>query len=189
MSALASQLDRLDHRQLHLLGLGGLLLLGAALVVYGVLPNVKAYRAATETRDVLRQANVAGGSIKEQLTELRQDIARLETQLHGDTANLPEKQLEAFVIGRLQSISWDNRVELVGVQPGQGEQIQTFNENLFEIELTGSYGGLFAWLRDVAAQLGFVVIKEYEMRPAEAVAENPRLHVELTLASYRASAS
>ena len=77
----------------------------------------------------------------------------------------------------------------MAVEPRAGERVQMFQESLFEIELYGSYGGLFTWLADVGDDLGFVVIKEYQMRPAEDIAKDPRLHVELTLASYRVAST
>lgn len=164
-------------------------LLATALVMYLVLPQVKNYRTATENRQVLRKAAQAGEAVSAQLETLKAEIEGLQRRLHGDTANLPEKQLESFVIGRLQSISWTNEVELEVVEPRIGETVEMFRENLFEIELTGSYRGLFKWLADVGDELGFVVIKEYEMRPAENEAVDPRLRVALTLASYRVAES
>ena len=170
---------------MRLIALGTWVLLGAALFAYLVLPQIKSYRTATESRQVLRQAAEAGEAVSAQLESLNKEIEALQRELHGDTANLPEKQLESFVIGRLQNISWTNQVELVAVEPRIGETVQMFRENLFELELTGSYRGLFKWLADVSDELGFVVIKEYEMSPAEAEAADPRLSVSLTLASYR----
>ncbi len=174
---------------MRLIALGAWLLLGAALFVYLVLPEIKSYRTAMTNREVLRDAAQAGEAVSSQLATLSDEIDDLERQRHGDTANLPEKQLESFVIGRLQNISWTNQVELVAVQPKMGETVQMFRESLFELELTGTYRDLFKWLADVSDELGFVVIKEYEMRPVEAEAADPRLSVELTLASYRVTES
>jgi Tfp pilus assembly protein PilO len=182
-------LNNLDARQLRLIAVGGWALLAAALFAYLVLPQIKTYRTAEENRQVLRKAAQAGEAVSAQLATLNLEIDGLQRRLHGDTANLPEKQLESFVIGRLQNISWTNQVELMVVEPRMGETVQMFRENLFEIELTGSYRGLFEWLADVSDELGFVVIKEYEMRPVDAEAADPRLHVALTLASYRVADS
>ena len=189
MNAVAPLLNNLDARQLRLIAFGGWVLLAAALFAYLLLPQIKTYRTAADNRQVLRKAAQAGEAVSAQLASLNLEIEALQRRLHGDTANLPEKQLESFVIGRLQNISWTNRVELVAVEPRMGEAVQMFRENLFEIELMGSYRGLFKWLADVSDELGFVVIKEYEMRPAEEAAADPRLHVELTLASYRVAGS
>jgi hypothetical protein len=101
-------------------------------------------------------------------------------------ANLPMKQMEAFIIGRLQSISWRNDVQLVGVEPADGGLAGEFSELLFDVELHGRYLDMFAWLESTKEELGFVVIKQFEMTPiSQAGAEEPELRVNLTMASYR----
>ena len=109
--------------------------------------------------------------------------------LHGDLAGLPAKELTAYTVGRLQSISWQNRVELVGVEPMEGEDIESFHELLFRVRLTGDYFDLYNWLRDLSRELGFIVIKQYEMAPISLSDQNPRLRAELTIAAYRTSNS
>jgi hypothetical protein len=98
---------------------------------------------------------------------------------------LPDKQLEAFVIGRLQGISWRNHVELRGVKPGKGEVVRIFREVLFDVEVSGDYFDLFAWLQELRRELGFVVVKQFAIRPLERDKENPRLSVKLSIVSYR----
>jgi hypothetical protein len=106
--------------------------------------------------------------------------------LHGDTSDLPIKQVEAFVIGRLQTISWRNRVELIGVQPREGAEAGEFRELIFDVDLRGNYFDLFSWLKTVSAELGFIVIKRFEMSPISISAgDEPELLLQLTMASYR----
>ena len=178
-------LDKLDRRQAALLGGGAFLLLIAALVSYVVWPTIKLYRTEAAALRVLEQAVLQGQGVGAELTRVEAEVAALDRTLHGDTANLPEKQFEAFVVGRLQTISWRNNVELLSVEPGAGDTIQTFKESLFEVELSGDYFDLFAWLNDIGHELGFVIVKEWEMRADEDVATNPRLAARLTIASYR----
>jgi hypothetical protein len=109
----------------------------------------------------------------------------LSRTLHGDMANLPDKQLEAFIIERLQEISWRNQVELVSVKPRRGQVVPLFREVLFDVEITGDYFDLFAWLQSLAKELGFVVVKQYVIRPIDSDKESPRLSVNLTIVSYR----
>ena len=182
-------ISRLDARQQRLLVGGGLAMLVAALFSYVLLPPIKAYRQGLESKAVLEAAAQHGQEVSLQLENLRADVERLKRQLHGDMANLPEQQLEAFVIGRLQGISWRNNVELLSIEPESGESVEMFNESLFNVALSGDYRDLYAWLGNINEELGFVVIKEYEMQPMEDVAEDPRLSVELTIASYRVNAS
>jgi Tfp pilus assembly protein PilO len=178
-------LEKLDPRQLRLLIGGAFALLIAVLFSYVLLPAARIYQKERAGLQVLERAVTQAEGIGIQLSELAAAVATLERQLHGDMANLPENQLEAFVIGRLQTISWRRNVEILSVEPDNGETMGTFTESLFDVELSGDYSDLFVWLRDISDELGFVVIKEYEMRPIENVADNPKLAVKLTIASYR----
>ena len=178
-------LDQLDERQQRLAGGGTLLLLVTALFIYVLLPQLKAYKTAADSRAVLVSAASEGREVGAQLESLRLEVTDLQKQLHGDMANLPPEEMEAYIIGRLQDVSWRNDVELVSVKPGAGERVQIFTESLFQVELVGSYFDLYAWLGDVAEELGFVVVKEYEMKPQQDVPEDPVLNVRLTLESYR----
>ena len=181
----AQYFDKLDARQRRLLVGGGFLLLFALLFTYVLLPPAKIYRQELAALRMLEEAIAQEPEIGQQLENLASEVDALDRELNGDTANLPENQLEAFIVGRLQAVSWRNDVELLSVEPRAGETIQMFMESLFEVELSGDYFDLFEWLGDIREELGFVVIKNYEMRPSEDVAENPELAVRLTIASYR----
>jgi len=181
--------NRLDARQQKLAAAGAITLLAAALFAYVLTPQIKLYRAAHESIAVLKAEVSQGRSVELQLELLKAEVESLQKQLHGDMANLPEQQLEAFVIGRLQSVSWRDNVELVSIEPRAGEDVHMFSESLFRVALTGRYADLYTWLVDINAELGFIVIKEYEMRPIEDVAGDPLLSVALTIASYRLSST
>ena len=180
-------LDQLDERQQRLLAAGTALLLVTALFMYGLLPQIKGYRTAVADRAVLIDAAREGREVGSQLESLRAQVADLEKRLHGDMANLPAEEMESYIIGRLQDVSWRNDVELASVKPASGERVQIFTESLFQVELVGDYFDLYRWLGDVAEELGFVVVKEYEMRPQQNEPDSPTLNVQLTLASYRVS--
>lgn len=182
-------LEKLHPRQLRLLAGGVIASMIALLVSYLLMPQVKLYRQGQETKKALETTAEHGQQVSLQLENLRVDVEDLKRELHGDMANLPEQQLEAFVIGRLQGISWRNNVELLSIEPGSGESVQMFNESLFKVAVSGYYWDLYAWLGEINEELGFVVIKDYEMRPVEDVADNPRLAVGLTIASYRVTES
>lgn len=169
-----------------MMAVGGLvLLLVAGSFSYVLLPRIKLYQSSVEARTLLRDVATQGQAVSQQLADLAVEVETLAQQLHGDAANLPDEQLESFVIGRLQAISWRNNVELVSIAPSAGESVQEFRELLFRVELSGSYLDLYGWLGELSDELGFVVIKEYEMRPIEDVAHDPDLNVDLSIASYR----
>lgn len=182
-------IERLDARQQKLLAAAAVLLLIAAAFSYVLLPQIKAHRQAIGSKTVLEAAALQGHQVGMQLDALTAEVEALRKQLHGDMANLPEQQLEAFVVGRLQAISWRDNVELVSIAPQQGETVQMFSELQFNVSLTGRYVDLYTWLTDIQTELGFVVIKDYRMSVIEEVAGNPQLSVDLTIASYRLDVS
>ena len=59
-------------------------------------------------------------------------------------------------------------------------------ERLFEVKLNARYHDFFEWLQIVNHELGYIVVKKFEINPNERdVLENPKLSLLLTLVSYR----
>ena len=173
----------LRELRLALLGLGAVV---TSVVVVGVLlPNAKSLKAARQTVATLEASAEDGGALQEQLLAEDARIKDLRYRLHGDMANLPAKQVEAYIIGRLQAASWGNNVELVGVRPADGERVQAFQEMLFNVQLVGHYEDLYRWLWDVRNDLGYIVIKEYRLVRRDDNDSEPMLAADLSLASYR----
>lgn len=179
-------IEKLGLREFRLLLLGLGLALTSIAVVTAFVPKIKQYRTAMSTVAILEDAQRSSADLDHQLQERHANIEKLKYQLHGDMANLPFKQVESYVIGRLQKISWRNDVELVSVEPATGQQVQIFREMLFNIELVGEYTDIYRWLWDTKNELGFVVVKEYSMRRDDDDDDNPRLLAEVSLSSYRA---
>jgi len=179
-------LQKLGIREFRLLLLGVGLLTTVIVSSTALLPGFKSYRTATNAVAILEEAKDNSADLELQLQERQADIENLKFRLHGDMANLPLKQVEAYVIGRLQKISWRNEVDLVSVEPSSGQQVQIFSETLFNIELVGEYDNIYRWLWDAKNELGFVVVKEYGMRRRDDLDDNPRLLANVSLASYRA---
>lgn len=180
-----SFLQRLDVRSLTLL-LGGItLVVAAGLFSYLLWPQFKAYRSAVESRNSLQSVVANDNKLIETLGALRNEVRTLRERLHGDLAALPTKEMQGYIIGRLQGISWRNSVEFVGMQPREGESIENFQEILFDVQLLGDYFDLYDWLRDASKELGFVVVKQYQMSPVRPDAEDVQLGVKMTMAVYR----
>jgi len=180
---------RLELRQLWLLGGGVLTVLAALLSMHAVRPQLKAYRAAVVAQSTLEATHAEQPPLEQVLAQENEAIAALSRNLHGEMADVPARELEAVVVGRLQSVSWRHEVELVSVRPGRGEQVDMFEELLFDVELSGRYRDLYAWLRDLRGELGFVVIKNFAVQRVEGESATPQLRATLTLAAYRALAS
>ena len=179
-------LNRISLRELHL-ALSGLGAVITVAVVFGfIVPQAKGLAAAGQEIQVLEGAAADGTELEKHLQEQHVRIEELQYRLNGDMANLPVEQVEAFIIGRLQRISWGNDVELVSVEPGTGDRVQIFQEILFNVQLSGQYGDLYRWLWDAREELGFVVVKEYSLSRQDNDDDKPVLVAELSLASYRA---
>lgn len=185
---MTSLIQKIDLRSLNLLLGGVALLVAAAMFSYLLWPQVKAYRVAAESRSSLQSVVANDNRLVETLSALRSEVHSLRKRLHGDLAALPAKEMQGYIIGRLQGISWRNEVEFLGMQPREGEPIENFQEILFDVQLLGDYFDLYRWLADASKELGFVVIKQYQMAPARPDDETPLLAVKLTMAVYRSGA-
>jgi len=179
-------LNRFDQKELALILALVVFATTSLLFTYLVLPKIKIYRDIAKTESTLSKVVESGDLLDDQIAQLRGDIESLQRRLHGDMASLPEKQIEAHVIGRLQKLSWQNNVQLVGIEPSAGATIESFREILFRVNLTGDYFDMYKWLQDVSSELGFVLIKQYEMNPMNDSPGSPRLSVKLDMATYRA---
>ena len=178
-------LDRLSVRELRLLLIGVAAIVVAGLAFGLLVPRAKAMIAAQDAVDVLEAASQDDAALEQLLREENTTLDELRRRLYGDMANLPVRQVEAYIIGRLQEVSWDSGVELVSVEPTMGQQVQVFQELLFNVELVGTYNDLYQWLWDVRNELGYVVVKEYSLTRQDDVDDEPALSARLSLASYR----
>lgn len=183
---MVTALSRFDRREFFLI-LTIMVLTATTLVfTFLVLPKIKIFLAVTKTETILNKVVDNGDPLDSQIKALHRDIELLQRRLHGDMASLPVKEIEAYIVGKLQQISWQNDIQLVGIEPSAGTTIETFHEILFRVTLAGDHLNMYRWLREVSSELGFVLVKKFAMQPAEDRAQNPRLSVELTMATYRA---
>jgi len=179
-------IENAEPRVVATLLIGVVLLVALVEVTYLLWPQVRSYRELHASHELLEQAVTSNDSLGSQLQKIDAEVRDLSHQLHGDMARLPAKQMESFVIGRLQKVSWATDVELVSVQPGSGRQVQNFRESLFEVKLNARYHDFFEWLQKVNDELGYIVVKKFEISPADRqTLDNPRLTLVLTLVSYR----
>lgn len=181
-----SAISRFDRKELALIITLVFVSAAALGITYVVLPKFKDYQSTTQSEETLSQVVENGDLLDNQLARLGGDVSSLQRRLHGDMASLPEKEIESHVIGRLQRLSWKNNVQLVGIEPSAGETIDSFRELLFRVNLTGDYHDMYQWIKDVSDDLGFVLIKQYEMRPMDRLSTEPKLSVDLTMATYGA---
>jgi Tfp pilus assembly protein PilO len=178
-------LAQMDERQLKLICGCALFLLFAAVVMYGFWPKVQELRSLYDNQAVLAQVTTTQSGASGEIERLNSSIEALRKQLQGDMASLPLREMESFILGRLQTISWRNNITLVGVEPSMGESVEMYREVLFKVELSGDYFSLIEWLDNVSSELGFVVIKEFQLGVGKADPLNPEISTRLLLAAYR----
>ena len=184
---MVSALDRFSRRDFLLILSLLVFALTSLAFTFLVLPQLKTLLAAKRTETALAMVVDNGELLDNQIISLSGDIESLQRRLHGDMASLPLKEIESHIVGKLQQVSWQNDVQLLGIEPSAGATIETFHEILFRVTLAGNYPNMYQWLREVSADLGFVLVKQFEMKPLDNRAQNPRLSVQLTMATYRAS--
>jgi Tfp pilus assembly protein PilO len=182
MEALIKQLE---PRSAIMLMIAAVLLVATALGTWVIWPEVKEYRGSLNSRNTLEQLAGSGIDLDAQIAVVREQVESLGHELHGDLADMPDNQMEAFIVGRLQNISWRNDVELQSVKPGKGNIVKVFEEIVFNVEITGDYFDLYAWLQDLGEELGFIVVKQFSISPLGTDKTAPRLRADLTIVSYR----
>jgi len=181
---LITYLPRLDTR-LHLVALvAPFIVLAAVSWVYFIGPDWREVSKLRASQGVLAEMLDNGAEIANELATTRQSVARLENHVFGKNMNLPMKQLEAQIIGRLQEISSRNHVELDGVRPGAKKRLRMFVESPIEVEVAGDYFDIARWLQELSGELGFIVVTEYEMLPITQDI-TPKLRMKMTMVSYR----
>lgn len=178
-------LKQLEPRVARMLMAAVLLLSAAALGSYAIWPLLKEARETASTLTLLERVNRQGRAIDQEILAAEQRVVGLERQLHGDMADKTDHELEAFVLGRMQGISWRNNVELQSVKPAKGGKVLDFEEVKFEVRVSGQYFDLYSWIQDLNAELGFVVVKKFHLRAAPGDAIEPQLTATFTVVSYR----
>ncbi|MDH5631899.1 MAG: type 4a pilus biogenesis protein PilO [Gammaproteobacteria bacterium] len=175
-----------DPRQARL-AFGLLLLLIVTLsFVYIVYPRIKEYQGTKKVRSNLVLVVEDGRELPGQLAEMTAEVNSLGKTLHGDMAHLSMEKMEAYIIERLQKISWRNEVELAGIKPKAGNTVHVFREILFDIEIRGDYMNLVRWLQELNSEIGFIVINRFQFLPVRYVDQVPILSLKLTIVSYKA---
>ena len=176
---------RADLKTLRLMLAVIVLLLITLQVLYLLWPQIKQFNKSNNSFQLLQRAVSSSEGLEQQLVKTGADVQSLGHRLHGDMADLPAKQMQSYIIGRLQKVSWETNVELISVKPGDGKKVQIFQESLFDVKLNASYFDLFRWLQNIGRDLVSIVIKKYDIQPMGSALFDPALKITLTMVSYR----
>ena len=180
-----ASLQQLDPRSLRLILALVWAVLAAALLMYALKPQVLSYRQGAASRHLLENRLGDEIQLKRDIDRVRLDIDALRQKLQGDVEDVPLNQMESYLIGRLQGVSWGANVELIAVKPGHAARVLGFEEMAFEVEVRADYQALYAWLGELAEKLGFILVKRYDIAPVSAGKEADQLRMQLTMVFYR----
>ena len=183
---MSDYLENTDSRVVAL-GLVAIVVLFLAVqVMYLLLPQYKDWAQLQNSYDVLQRATSSQLDLENQLEQTNQQIRDLSFELHGDMGDLPDNQMESYIVGRLQRVSWQSDVELMSVTPNSGQRLQQFQEILFDVQVQGQYFDFFQWLQSVNQQLGYIVVRRFDIsRLGNPADKRPTLQINLTLVAYR----
>ena len=89
-------------------------------------------------------------------------------------------------MGKLQQVSWNHQIELSGVTPREGDEIDIFQGFVFEIQMVARFFDLVNWLGEIQHDLGFAVLESFTLTADTQDEPDPKLNVRVTITSYRA---
>lgn len=176
-------LEKVETKKLVLISSLILLLVIAVLYSYLLAPKWKAYQTIKETQRVLQNSSSNHESLTQEIQREKDLVEKLKRRIHGGAMDLPEKNIESYIIGKLQTMSWKNRIELVSIKPTAWKTVKFYKELLFDVELNGDYFNLHKWLKQMSSEMGFIVIKRLENKKISASSDKVMMSV--TIAYYR----
>ena len=151
--------------------------------LYVIKQPFNGFRQQQQTLTLLQDEVTTGIPLQNRIKSQQQLVKQLNTKLHGAGAeDLPTNKMVPHIIGALDKIANRHKVNLASVKPQNTESLFTFREVPFQIEISGEYFNLFAWLRDVENELGPIVIKQFDI---SSIAQSNDRRMILTIASYQ----
>ena len=178
-------LARFDRREFAIIT--GLVLFAIAVLLgtFAIKPAWESYYEISRSRDLLVGAVKGNRELDDTIVTLLADTRELRSRIYGDIVRLPVSEMEAYIMGKLQQISWQHDVELGGVTPREGEEIDIFRGLVFEIQMTAGFFDLVNWLGEIQDDLGFAILENFTMTADTPDEPDPRLNVRVTMTSYR----
>ncbi len=181
-------IDRLDARSIRLLGLGLLVVLAVMLGSYALLPQYKLWQSQQKSVEVLEGVQLGKTDVQTQMQNLRDEIEQIRKNMRGDLPEMPLQELESYIIGRFQYVSWNTDVDLLSVRPGINTTMKRFDEISFDVEISGSYFDIYQWLWRLGNELGFVVVKNFTITPHSHSEIEPKLTAKLNIVFFQPEA-
>ena len=140
-------------------------LLSLGVGLYVIKPRLQHYRdlngdGGQETLAEIEDSSVAN---QETIALLLNNIDLQRADLYGSSPELDRKQLESFVISRLDRLAGAHGIRLVSVRPGDVGQVLMFDEFPYDVSVSGDYFALVRWLGEVESELRPMNVKQFQL--------------------------
>jgi len=171
----------LPARQLHMMGAGLLLIVGAALWFYALRAPLTALRAVRTEQAQLALTAGDPQLLAAQLAVLQADTGTLASRLGAGAgpataagamsanapANAAAAQPQVRLIATLGNLAQEQGVSLHGIAPVPDEMALSFIQHGFDAEASGSYASLLAWMSAIERSQPNLAVAGFEMRAAD----------------------
>lgn len=174
--------EQVQPRTLVFLLVSLILMALAASYLYVIKNPFKDYRQYQQTLSLLKNEVQTGIPLQNQIETQQQLVEKLNIKLHGTGSKLAVNKMVAYVIGELDKIAKRHQVNLASVKPQNPETLFTFKELPFQVEISGDYFSLFAWLKDIENNLGPIVIRQFDLA---AIGQDKQRKMLLTIVVYQ----
>ncbi|MDQ2822879.1 MAG: type 4a pilus biogenesis protein PilO [Pseudomonadota bacterium] len=182
MARLSKALGALPARQLHLIGGGLLLALAASLWMAGLRAPLTQLRAVRAEHQRLETGGADPRLLAAQLAQLDADVKTVSARLGlGDAHPAPATMLVTLV-GDVNRLALAHGITVNAVTPSQNVQTMVFNQVGFELDASGSYRALLAWMSAIEATQVNIAIAGFDMEPAKTPGQ---IHIRIRIAAYR----
>ena len=157
-------------------------LVATAGFLYVLKTPLQTLRSAEQTLQQIEDDRPVAVPLESQIAEQQKLNQALHQQLYGAGDNLPANQMVVFVIAELDKVAGRHQVTLNSVKPGEPEKVFNFNKLNFQVEISGGFRSLYAWLADLEETLGPIVIDQFAIEP---IPQSAEVKMSLLIASYQ----
>ena len=169
--------------------LGGLLF--AALYYFSVFTGASKYKSRIQNLDseiVKLQNDIATNeAIVANMSKFESEVNQISEQYQAALEYLPSKAKVEDVLDQLYKIAKTSRVSLSKVRPGGVSKQKFYEEMVVDIEITGTYSDLTAFIVDVSQIPRIITIRGMRLRPSSkrSLAGGQLLELSGKLVTYR----
>jgi len=168
-------------RQLHLMAGGVLLVVAAGLWSYALRAPLAALRIVRAEQAKLETAAGDPRLLAAQLAALDADTRSLEKRI-GGVAGRSATQQAIGLLGEIDALAQVHGIRLHGTQPAPERQVLSFTQAGFDIEASGSYAALLAWMQAIEQSPAGLSVAGFDMHAAKTPGQ---VDMKIRIAAFR----